>query len=679
MKGTHRVSRLTDLIRQAKAKDPALGADLEVEFNALAERRQLGLNFERHQPEAVELPGRPVRKGDKVRILPPRGSTSHGDQRLWRVIRVEAHEGTSVALLELPEQPPSESMAAPIEDLVVVAEFRDTIYPGLVSTGRLECDGTRPFHTVVNAENLHALRTLQYTHRSRIDAIYIDPPYNTGNDDWIYNDRHVSGDDLYRHSKWLAFMERRLLLARELLKDTGVIVVAIGGDEHHRLRMLMDQVFHESNFIADVMWEGVRKNDSRFVSASADYMLFYARNRARLESENLRWVEPKSGAEDVLAVGLNGYEESGGDVISAGRELARWWKSIPGDHPAKKNPGLKMYSHVDDVQPGRVYRTTPLISPNPRPNLRYAYRTKDGRLYEPPKNGWSVSQERMRDMETSGRLFFGPSTISKKAYLHELMDETVGPHFSLNRSTASKYLQLLLGDKRFPFPKDHTVLMRWLRMVAPKDAIILDFFGGSGSTMEAVMRLNSEDGGKRQCILVTNNEVGSKEEKRLRKAGLRKGDIEWEASGICEYVTQPRIKAVVTGKRPDGSRFEDTVKGNVEFFKLTYESPWRVARGRAFDAIAPLLWLRAGARGRRIDVIPSRGWDVADAYGVIGDLDATGPFLNEVAATESVQGVFVVTDDDRAFQSVCAALPDGVEPVRLYESYLRNFEIKGQE
>lgn len=193
------------------------------------------------------------------------------------------------------------------------------------------------------------------------------------------------------------------------------------------------------------------------------------------------------------------------------------------------------------------------------------------------------------------------------------------------------------------------------------------------------MRLNAEDGGIRQCILVTNNEVGAKEERKLRKAGLRRGDSEWEARGVYEYVTKPRITAVVTGERPDGSRYEDTVNANIELSVLSYESPWRIARGRSFDAIAPLLWLRAGARGRRIDAIPHKGWDVADVYGVIADLDATGPFLNDVAAAACVRVVFVVTDDDRAFQSVCAALPDGVEPVRLYESYLRNFEIKGQE
>lgn len=287
-------------------------------------------------------------------------------------------------------------------------------------------------------------------------------------------------------------------------------------------------------------------------------------------------------------------------------------------------------------------------------------------------------EERIRE----GRILFGRdhTTIpTHKTYLRDKATQVADSVFYSDRRSARTHLASLLGESRFPNPKDHTVLMRWIRLVTPADATVLDFFGGSGSTMEAVTRLNAEDGGTRQCILVTNNEVGAKEERKLRKVGLRKGDPAWEAEGVYEYVTKPRITAVVTGERPDGSGYADTVNANVEFFALTYESPWRVARGRAFDAIAPLLWLRAGARGRRIDVIPHTGWDVADMYAVIGDLDQTGPFLNDVAAAASVRVAFVATDDDRAFQSVCTALPEGVEPVRLYESYLRNFEIKGQE
>lgn len=211
------MSRLTDLIAQAKSKDADLGRELEREFKALASRRSFGLNFERHTPETVELPGRPIRKGDKVRILPPRGSTEKGDKRLWKVARTTKENGARVAKLDLIVTDEPESQTVPVDDLIVVAEFRDYIYPGLVSTGRVERGGEKPFHTVINGENFHALEALTFTHRGKIDVIYIDPPYNTGAKDWKYNNDYVESEDLYRHSKWLAFMERRLKIARSLL------------------------------------------------------------------------------------------------------------------------------------------------------------------------------------------------------------------------------------------------------------------------------------------------------------------------------------------------------------------------------------------------------------------------------------------------------------------------------
>lgn len=200
------------------------------------------------------------------------------------------------------------------------------------------------------------------------------------------------------------------------------------------------------------------------------------------------------------------------------------------------------------------------------------------------------------------------------------------------------------------------------------------------------MRLNKQDGGHRQCISVTNNEVSADEQKTLREKNLRPGDPEWEALGICEYITKPRIKAAITGKTPDGEPIKgdykftdefpmaDGFEENVEFFDLTYEAPRPVAHHRSFEAIAPLLWLKAGAQGRCTDE-PGDGFDVADTYGVLFDLDAAQDFIKAVTASDAVRTAFIITDDDRGFQSVCAELPVHVEAVRLYESYLTNFVI----
>ena len=198
------MSRLTDLIARTKTKDALLGVELEREFKALSSRRAFGLNFERHKPEAVELPQRRIRRGDKVRILPERGSTKRGDQRLWLVKAIVRAKGKETAKLDLITTEQAEQCNVPVTDLVVVAEFRDVIYPGLVSTGAVTQGDDKPYHSVINGENYHVLKALTYTHRGKIDLIYIDPPYNSGAKDWKYNNDYVEKDDQYRHSKWLA-------------------------------------------------------------------------------------------------------------------------------------------------------------------------------------------------------------------------------------------------------------------------------------------------------------------------------------------------------------------------------------------------------------------------------------------------------------------------------------------
>jgi adenine-specific DNA-methyltransferase len=200
------------------------------------------------------------------------------------------------------------------------------------------------------------------------------------------------------------------------------------------------------------------------------------------------------------------------------------------------------------------------------------------------------------------------------------------------------------------------------------------------------MRLNKQDGGRRRSISVTNNEVSSDEQKKLRASGFRPGDPEWERWGICDYITKPRIEAAITGRTPNGDPIKgdykftdefpmaDGFEENVEFFTLTYESPMRVQAHRSFDRIAPLLWLRAGSRGRRIDALPD-GWDVAETYGVIDNVDKADAFITAMTANSEARIAFIVTDEDRFFEAIANALPEEVEAVRLYGSYLRNFEI----
>ncbi len=253
----------------------------------------------------------------------------------------------------------------------------------------------------------------------------------------------------------------------------------------------------------------------------------------------------------------------------------------------------------------------------------------------------------------------------------------------------TKMLNGLLGGRSFPYPKSLYAVEDAVRFFVrdKPDAVVMDFFAGSGTTTHAVMRLNRQDGGRRQSILVTNNEVAADDQKSLRAKGLRPGDPEWEQWGICDYITKPRIEAAITGRTPEGEpikgdyRFTDEFpmsegfEENAAFFTLTYEAPLSVAHHKAFARVAPLLWLRAGSEGRVIDDLGARGWNLADTYAVLENLDKAADFIGALAAADGVHLAFIVTDDDSAFQLVCRELPAHVSPIRLYESYLQNFRI----
>lgn len=661
------MAHIHELIRQLRASNPALGDEIAHEVELLAKRRAFGLNFERHTPEAVELPTRRLRVGDSVRILPPRGQNPKADDaRLWRIASFTAEGESRIAHLVGPSPEEDHStLQVSADELVFVSEFRDPIYPGLMSTGKVERGADKPFHTVIKAENYHALQALLYTHRGKVDAIYIDPPYNTGNDGWIYNDDYVSNDDMYRHSKWLAFMERRLLLAKELLAQTGVIIVAIGDEEHHRLRMLMDQIFSARNFIVNVTWQGGVSALAKHHGGGADYMLIYGLDAPAVG----QFRDPKPFAPEMLAL-VRQSLSTGASPGEAQDALKAFIKSKKGDIA----PGLAIFNKVDDE--GNIYLEGDLGNSLPRPNLRYPIvNPETGRSYEPPTNGWEVSKEKMDALIAEGRIIFGNRNVpARKKLLSEQMDQLPAPSFYKDRRSASQRLRRMLGGDRFPNSKDPDVVARWLRMVAPRDGVILDFFAGSGTTAEAVARLNSEDGGTRRSVLVTNNEVASSEAKRLRIDGYRPGDHEWDGRGVYEYVTKPRIIAAVTGRSVNGTVISDGFNENIEFFTLTYETPMRIQSHREFARIAPLLWLRAGSRGRRIEELPA-GWDVADTYGVIHDVDKTDAFVAAMADNRDATTAFIVTDEDRFFEAIANSLPSEVEVVRLYDSYLRNFEI----
>lgn len=703
------MSRLSELIRTAKQLDPQLGADLEAEIEPLQQRLPFGLNFERHAPEAVELPGRPIRVGSKVRVLPARGLIARGDRRLWIVDELVRDEhGTSVAKLSLYRSQVLEEAIVPVTELLLVAEFRDPIYPGLASTGRIERGDEKPFHAVINGENHHVLESLKFTHRGRVDAIYIDPPYNTGARDWKYNNDYVEGDDLYRHSKWLAFMERRLAIARDLLNPvSSVLIVTIDEKEYLRLGLLLEQMFPASRI--QMVSAAISAGSSRGggFSRSDEYLFFVMIGDASPLPEvsdpvwfpatkrdgrgKIRWQELyRRGADGVRSKSPGCFypiwvHEASAVISEVGEALPPG--SNPDDIPNRMGLVACWPIKADGSQ--LRWQMTP-------PKLRDAIKKGYVRVGGRTQSGFSISyiaRGEQKKVETAVYEVTGHrddgSIITSGA------EETFGvppTQWRIPSHDAGAYgtalIASLLPGRPFPYPKSLYAVEDALRFFIGKnpDALVLDFFAGSGTTAHAVFRLNKQDNGRRQSISVTNNEVSAEEESKLLADGFRAGDEEWESLGICEYITKPRLTAAITGRTSAGEvikgsygftdEFEmgDGFRENVEFFTLTYESVWKVRQNRAFSNVAPLLWLRAGAVGRRIDELPN-GWDVSETYGVIYDLDKSAELLQAMeSAAGKVEIVFIITDDDRRFQMVCDAVGN-VETIRLYSSYFQDFQI----
>lgn len=542
-----------------------------------------------------------------------------------------------------------------------------------------------------------------------MDAIYIDPPYNTGAKDWKYNNDYVEADDAYRHSKWLAMMERRLKLAKRLLNpENSVLIVTIDEKEYLRLGLLIEQTFPEARIqmISSQINPAVVAKSSAFGRADEYVFVIMLGNSAPTRvALNREWVSAKGRTHtgsvrwDLLRrSGTNAARthspgcfypiyidpetkkiEKIGEPLSPGNTSAPEIPGLVPILPIRKDKSEGNWQWAPSTLEGRIKQGRVKIGGNRKRGFT-VYILKDGEFAKVTSGEFSL-----KGYDENGSLEVEPKNT-------ESVLAIPGTQWRLSSHDATQYgtrlLLSILPGRKFPFPKSLYAVEDALRFfVADKpNATILDFFSGSGTTAHAVMRLNKQDGGQRQCISITNNEVSADEQKALRNKGLRPGDPEWEALGICDYITKPRLRAAITGQTPDGEPIKgdykftdefpmaDGFEENAEFFTLTYEAPRPIAHNKSFSIIAPLLWLKAGARGKRIDK-RCEDFAVADTYGVLFDLDFTAPFIAAMAKAEQCRMAFIVTDDDRGFQTVCGELPPDIEAVRLYESYLTNFTI----
>ena len=683
--------------------DPALRDALSAEVERLRDTKDFGLVFERHLPENVRLYSHPVRRGRKVQ---DRGTD---DETTWVVRRVTDGNATLVGI-------DGAQTTRPVEDLVVIRQFGEPIHPGFRRVGSIELGGDKPFHTVINAENYHALQTLLFTHRGKVDCIYIDPPYNTGAKDWKYNNDYVESDDLYRHSKWLAFMERRLQLAGELLKPDGsVLLVTIDEREYLRLGLLLEQVFPGGDLVmvTDVINRAGSPRPGRLTRVEEYVFLVFLGSAAASAWESNLLQDGAEGSSAAPVLWFSAIR------VGSRKALREYYADTALFYPIL----------VDDTT-GAFHSVGPALPTGTNPE---GYTPPDGTvpiwpLSQGRQQTWRISREKMteafaegwarlgkRDPETGQRpvTYLRPGTLKaiddgelrvtgrtdEGALMVEgvLVERRSKPPATVWNSTShyardhgSKLLARLAPGRDFPYPKSLYSVEDSVRIAVGNkpDAVILDFFAGSGTTAHAVARLNKQDGGRRQSISVTNNEVSAAEAKALTEAGVRDGDPGWEALGIFEHITRPRIEAAITGQTPEGGPIKgdykftdefpmaDGFEENVEFLELAYLDRNDVSRGKAFEAIAPLLWMKVGAVGEMIAKVkkPYAAPDGA-RYAVLFDVAHWQDFAEAVKAREDITHLFVVTDSVAQYQQVIAELPATVEVAMLYEDYLRNFEI----
>lgn len=369
---------------------------------------------------------------------------------------------------------------------------------------------------LIKGDNLDALKLLRQSYFGQVKLIYIDPPYNTKSDEFIYRDDFTarqtdilaqlgySADNVEyiqniygarTHSGWLSFMYPRLLLAKDLLRDDGVIFISIDDNEQAQLKLLCDEVFGQENFIAEAIWEGANKNDARQIGTVHEYVIVYARNRDALPRE---WSLKKEGTEAVFAEVKRLQSVHGSDYAMASQALGSWFRSM------KATPSfmLRRFRYID--QRGAYKEDDPTAPGGRKFNL---INPRNGQTIPLRKNrGWSFDQDEFNRLVDEGRVsFIGESSVMVRRYLHETDALTPPSVYYQAARSASERLSKLMGGNVFDFPKDETVISKFIEMAAGSckdDCITLDFFAGSGTTGEAVMRLNAEDGGQRQFILV---------------------------------------------------------------------------------------------------------------------------------------------------------------------------------
>lgn len=691
------MAAINDLI--AQIENPELRARIQAEVDRMNKQKKFGLVFEEHLPECTSLYDIPVKRGALVALKTGKVS------EVYRVLQIKGDEA------ECKKKDADEVATFKVNELVTVAEFGDAIYPYLKPMDSVcNAPDSDLWHTLIEADNYHALQLLEYLYAGKVDCIYIDPPYNTGARDWKYNNDYVDGADTYRHSKWLSFMEKRLKLAKKLLnpKDS-VLIVTIDEKEYLHLGCLLEEIFKDARIqmVSSVINPKGQSRNGLF-GRTDEYIFYVMLGAASVQSLVLdsQWRSGKSTTTNDIRWQYLRRPGKTGQVFR---------HNSPGCfYPIFVRDDLTLHSIGEaislDVSKDTVVApkgTTAIwpmcadgregcyqVSPE---NLRKLYKEGFLHITEVSTSGIHYLKSGEREKVRSGVYKVVGHRENDGSVIVEGGSETCfvpGTQWNIPTHNAGDYgkkiINNILADARFTYPKSLYAVEDCLRFVlAHKSAaLVVDFFAGSGTTLHAVNLLNAEDGGNRRCIMVTNNEVSAEEAKALSDSGYHPGDEEWEKLGIARYVTWPRTVCSIEGHDVKGNPLKgnylvsdkpmaDGFKANAAFFKLGFLDKTSVALGRQFKEMLPTLWMKAGAIGK----CPTISEDIPDMlilpenkFAVLIDEISYMTFEKQIAEHPEIETIYIVTDSEPGYREMIAAF-EGKNTYQLYRDYLDNFRI----
>ena len=597
------------------------------------------------------------------------------------------------------------------------------IYPGLeVVDSVRHANDDQLWHALIQADNYYALQLLAYLYPSSVDCIYIDPPYNSGATDWKYNNDYVDSADTFRHSKWLSMMKRRLLLAKRLLnpKDS-VLIVTIDEKEYLHLGCLLEELFPEARMqmVSSVINpKGVTRNGFRRGDEYIYFVMFGEATPQRL------------ALSEEWALSTNLKEKK-----SENKNVTPDWTSMMrrGSHSSRRErPGL-YYAIYADPTSKTIQKIGEPLPLDVEKDTDYEGLVQILPLRSDGSQGcWQVGPIELKQRINQGRIRLGKPTsygfvinyLPDGAYAEVLSenfhiegraedgsliafkvtdeDSRIAPtQWKIASHNASEQGSTLLGKiigKRFNFPKSLYATHDTIRFfVANKpNAIIVDFFAGSGTTLHAVNLLNAEDGGHRRCIMVTNNEVSVEEAKTLTKQGFKPGDDEWEKLGIAQYVNWPRTVCSIEGHDVNGQplkgeylgtnhrQMSDGFDANCIFFRLNFLDKDNVALGRQFRELLPLLWMKSGAIGTcptlEGESVPDMLVLPNNEFAVLNNAKVFAQFIEQIQENESIRDIYLIVDSASMYREMAKMLTTAMSErnlrtYQLYRDYLDNFRI----